>query len=74
MTYPRFDVNRRDNEDGTITYEVWDNNLKTYSRIMAVSDEDDYDPVDGAEPWAAKKTADLVAKALNSLAEKETIP
>lgn len=69
----RFDVNRRDEEDGSITYEVWDTNAKTFSRIMSSNDRDDYDD-DEIEPWAAMKTANIVARALNNLADQEAIP
>jgi hypothetical protein len=62
-----FVVERHDEEDGAISYEIWDNRQDTYRRLCSVyepdcDDDEDLDPQDRGR---AKSDADLIARALN---------
>lgn len=60
-------VERHDEEDGAISYEIWDERPDTYRRVCSISencnDDDDADPE--SDRGLAKRDADLVARALN---------
>ncbi|MPZ19513.1 MAG: hypothetical protein GEV06_16575 [Luteitalea sp.] len=62
-------VDRYDEDDGSITYEIWDHRPDSYRRVCRVSE----DPVDDAEyspdRGQAKRDAELIARALNALLE-----
>lgn len=65
-THP-YVVERHDWEDGSISYEVWDERPDTYRRVCSIhegpsDDDEDMEPVDRGQ---AKKDADLIARALN---------
>jgi hypothetical protein len=61
-------VQRHDQDDGSIYYEIWDERPESYRRLCVIEEDanDDYD-----EPCTdrgqAKRDADLIAKALNGL-------
>lgn len=60
-------VERHDNEDGSISYEIWDERPDTYRRVCAIhegfcDDDDDIEPTDRGQ---AKRDANLIARALN---------
>lgn len=65
-----FVVERHDQEDGAIVYEIWDHRPETYRRLCVCSedyvDEDDY-TVEGEKPdrGQTKTDADMIATALN---------
>lgn len=64
-TYNRahpFVVQRNDNDDGSITYEIMDERPESY-RIVCFVPEDEDEEGDGR--GQAKRDADLVAQALN---------
>jgi len=54
-----FRVERHDQGDGSITYEIWDTFTGTYHCVCAIND--------GYHPFA-KHDAELIAKALNGVA------
>lgn len=60
-THP-YVVERHDQEDGSITYEVWDYRPESYWRVCAINDVDD----DRDEKMhGAKRDAEAIARALN---------
>ena len=62
-------VERRDDDDGEIHYEVWDMRPESYRRVAAVSD------ACGLNPYA-KFDAEQIARGLNLLVQygKEKLP
>jgi hypothetical protein len=62
-----FVVERHDQDDGSITYEIWDTRPDTYRRLCSINewndggDEDD----EGRELSTAKADADMISTALN---------
>lgn len=65
-----FVVERQDQEDGSIQYEIWDQRPDSYRRLATVSEDYvDYDDEDfNAEPpdrGQSMKDAELIARALN---------
>jgi hypothetical protein len=59
-------VERHDQEDGAIHYEIWDHRPDTYRRLCTVTE----DPVEDCEEpntdrGRAKRDAELIARALN---------
>jgi hypothetical protein len=58
-------VERHDQEDGSIHYEIWDERQETYHRLCTVAE----DPCEFDEPspdrGRAKRDADMIVKALN---------
>jgi hypothetical protein len=58
-----FVVQRNDNDDGSITYEIIDERPDSY-RIVCFIPEDNFD-CEGDGPGQAKRDAELVARALN---------
>lgn len=67
-------VERHDEEDGEIVYEVWDRRPSSYRRVSRHADGF-ADDVSGGNPYA-KHDADQVARALNLLVQcgKEILP
>jgi hypothetical protein len=61
-------VERHDQEDGSITYEVWDERPETYRRLCSINewyDGGDLADDDETEISTAKDDAELIARALN---------
>lgn len=62
-----FVVERHDEDDGAINYEIWDHRPDTYRRLCTVTE----DPVEDEEPCEdrgrAMRDADLIVRALNFL-------
>lgn len=61
-----FVVERHDQEDGSIHYEIWDERPDSYRRLCTVTE----DPVEDCEEpnedrGRAKRDADLIVRALN---------
>lgn len=64
-THP-YVVERHDQEDGSITYEVWDTRPDTYRRLCSMNEWNDGGREDGERDLStAKADADLIADALN---------
>jgi hypothetical protein len=63
-THP-YVVERHDQEDGAIHYEIWDYRPETYRRLCTVCEDsaDDGSPDRGR----AKKDADMIVRALNHI-------
>ena len=59
-THPFF-VERYDQEDGSIHYEIWDHRPDTYRRLCTVCEDESPDRGE------AKKDAELIVRALNML-------
>jgi hypothetical protein len=57
-THP-FELHRRDQEDGSIDYEIWDMRPISYRRLCTISDE--YSVTRGQ----AKRDAEAIVRALN---------
>jgi hypothetical protein len=64
-----YEVEREDEDDGSITYHVADMRPETYRTILSKNDDG------GSDPWA-KHDAENVARAMNLLVQlgKETLP
>lgn len=62
-----FVVERQDQEDGSIHYEIWDHRPDSYRRVCTVC-EDYCDDIDDCDPdrGQAKKDADMIVRALNA--------
>jgi hypothetical protein len=60
-------VERHDQEDGSITYEVWDYRPDTYRRLCSLNEWNDGGDEDkqSRELSTAKNDADLIVRALN---------
>lgn len=61
-----FVVERHDQEDGSIHYEIWDHRPDSYRRLCTVCEDyvdDDVDP--DTDRGQSKTDADLIARALN---------
>jgi hypothetical protein len=60
-------VERHDQEDGSITYEVWDYRPDTYRRICSMNEWNDGGAEDNEERElsTAKDDAELIVRALN---------
>lgn len=59
-------VERQDEDDGSITYEVWDTRPDSYRRLCLMNDGCDGDEDDlDRRPSTAKADAELIAAALN---------
>lgn len=52
----RYSVERHDQDDGSITWEIWDTNVEHYRRLCSINDRD---------TRHALADARLIAKALN---------
>lgn len=62
-----FVVERHDNDDGSIVYEIWDQRPDSYRRLGVCSEDYVGDEPDGDEPTRGqtKKDADMIVMALN---------
>lgn len=61
-----FVVERHDQEDGSIHYEIWDHRQDSYRRLCTVAEDYNDDSEDGSPDRGQSKTdADLIARALN---------
>lgn len=58
-------VERHDQEDGSIQYEIWDRRPDTYRRLCTIAEEDVEFDVDVEDRGRAKRDADLICAALN---------
>ena len=64
----RFTVERHDQEDGAIHYEIWDTKPASYRRLCVVCEDYNDDSDDGSpDRGQSKKDADLIVRALNAL-------
>lgn len=64
-------VERHDQEDGAIHYEIWDERPDTYRRLCTVREDYNDDSEDGSpNRGQAKKDADLIVRALNAQRDK----
>jgi len=64
-----YEVERHDQDDGSITYEVWDKRPESYRRLCSLNEWDDGGAEDneGRELSTAKADAELICRALNIL-------
>jgi hypothetical protein len=61
-----FVVERHDQEDGSIHYEIWDERPDTYRRLCTVTEDYNDDSEDGSpDRGQSKKDADMIVTALN---------
>lgn len=61
-----FVVERHDQEDGSIQYEIWDVRPETYRRLCTVAEDYNDDSEDGSpDRGQTKKDADMIVTALN---------
>jgi hypothetical protein len=61
-------VERHDQEDGSITYEVWDHRPESYRRLCSINEQyesETYSDEDRRPQHCAKSDADLIVRALN---------
>jgi hypothetical protein len=65
-THP-YMVERRDEDDGSITYEIWDHRPDTYRRLCSLNESNDGGSEDkqGRELSTAKDDAEMIVRALN---------
>lgn len=66
-THP-YVVERHDQEDGSITYEIWDHRPESYRRLCSLNEWNDGGgrvDDDGFEASTAKADAELIVRALN---------
>lgn len=56
-----FNVERHDEEDGSITYEIWDYSPESYRRLCKLNDDELSEHMNG------KRDAELIVRALNAL-------
>lgn len=68
-TYRSYAVERRDQDDGSITYEVWDFRQESYRRLCSINERYDGGAEDksGRALSTAKADAELICHALNAL-------
>ena len=66
LTHP-YVVERHDQEDGSISYEIWDARPDTYRRLCSINEWNDGGAEDneGRELSTAKSDAELIVRALN---------
>ena len=63
-------VERHDQENGTISFEIWDYRPDSYRRLCSLNERNDsldWDANDKRPPHNAKSDAELIARALNDL-------
>jgi hypothetical protein len=60
-------VERHDQENGSITYEIWDHRPESYRRLCSINEWNDGGTEDdkGRELFTAKQDAELIVRALN---------
>ena len=66
-THP-YVVERHDQEDGSITYEIWDYRPDRYRRLCSLNEENDshqFSDLDKRPEDCAKSDAELIVRALN---------
>lgn len=65
-THP-YVVERHDQDDGSITYEVWDYRPDSYRRLCSINEWNDGGTEDdkGRDLSTAKDDAEMIARALN---------
>lgn len=66
-THP-YVVERRDQEDGSITYEIWDQRPESYRRLCSINewnDSETYNDEDKRPKHNTKSDAEMIARALN---------
>lgn len=66
-THP-YVIERYDQEDGSITYEIWDHRPDTYRRVCSINDENDsssFRDEDRRPVNCAKSDAEMIVRALN---------
>lgn len=66
-THP-YVVERHDQEDGSITYEIWDRRRDTYRRLCSINDYRDSDRWSSEERRpanCARNDAEMIVRALN---------
>ena len=63
-THP-YIVERQDQEDGSITYEIWDTRPNSYRKLCSVEERLYYDDEDCGPTISAKSDAEMIARALN---------
>lgn len=66
-THP-YAIERHDEEDGSINYEIWDYRPESYRRLCSINDRDDsetYSDDNHRPEHNAKSDAELIARALN---------
>ena len=56
-----YHLERHDQDDGSITYEIWDYRPETYRRLCSINEYDD----GASESNTTKQDAELIVKALN---------
>lgn len=59
-------VERHDQEDGAIQYEIWDHRPDTYRRLCTIAEDDVEFDVDVDDRGRAKRDAELICAALNN--------
>jgi hypothetical protein len=71
LTHP-YVLERHDQENGSITYEVWDRRPDTYRRLCSINEWDDggYEDDKGRELSTAKSDAEIIVRALNLMNER----
>lgn len=60
-----FVVEKHDNEDGSINYEIWDYRPEEYHRLCTIEEEPVDDDIDHEDRGQAKRDADTICAALN---------
>lgn len=61
-----YSVERHDQEDGSIHYEIWDTRPETYRRLCTVCEEpNEFEDEPCEDRGQAKKDAELIIRALN---------
>ncbi len=62
-----YTVERHDQENGSISYEIWDHRPDTYRRLCSINEWNDGVAEDesGRELFTAKQDAELIVRALN---------
>ena len=63
-----FVAERRDQEDGSIVYEIWDHRPDSYRRVCVCSEDyvnEDWEMDEPGDRGQTKKDADMIATALN---------
>lgn len=65
-THP-YVIKRHDQENGSITYEIWDHRPASYRRLCSINELNDggAEDEDGRDLYTAKDDAELIVRALN---------
>ena len=73
MTAGPYVVERHDQEDGSITFEIWDHRPETYRRLCSINEMNeslDWSDEQKRPPHCAKSDAELIVSALNKLSSQ----